>query len=46
MSPTKQAKSQGNSGKEPKLHQGQNGEKNHETVVMLAQDQGVLLEGT
>jgi len=27
MSPTKQGKSQGNSGKEPKLHQGQNGEK-------------------
>jgi len=28
MSPTKQAKSQGNSGKEPNLHQRQNGEKN------------------
>jgi len=27
MSPTKQAKSQGNSGKEQKLNQGQNGEK-------------------
>jgi len=28
MSPTKQAKSQCNSGKEPKLHQWENGEKN------------------
>ena len=28
MSPTKQAKSQGDSGKEPKLHQWQNGGKN------------------
>jgi len=27
MSPTKQVKSQGNSSKEPKLHQGQSGEK-------------------
>jgi len=45
MSPTKQGKSQGNSGKEPKLHQGQNGEKKKHFGRTQAQSEGQFSSG-